>query len=93
MPLLTVMWAPLTVYSVRSVVSASVVGEARQTFMRLVLMPEIDEILSRLAECHQVSLRWLVTHLDVERAWPGTLSYGTLLASKAKCIYKRGGAR
>ena len=65
------------------------VGEARQTFMRLVLMPEIEEILSRLAERHQVSLRRFVTHLDVERAWPRTLSYGTLLASKASCIYKR----
>ena len=80
-------------YSVRSVVSASVLGKARQTFMRLVLMPEIDEILSRLAECHQVSLRWFVTHLDEERAWPGTLSYGTLPASKARCIYQRGESR
>ena len=56
-------------------------------------MPEIDEILSRLTELHKVALRWFVTHLGEERAWPGTLSYGTLLASKAKRIYKRGGAR
>ena len=53
-------------------------------------MPEIDEILSRLTERQQVSLRRFVTHLDEERAWPGTLSYGTLLASKSKCIYQRG---
>ena len=69
------------------------VGKARQTFMRLVLMPEIDETLSRLTERHQVSLRRFVTHLDEERAWPVTLSYGTLLASKASCIYQRGESR
>jgi hypothetical protein len=52
-------------------------------------MPEIDEILSRLTERHQVALRWFVTHLGEERAWTGTLSYGTLLASKASGIYRR----
>ena len=69
------------------------VGEARQTFMRLVFMPEIDEVLSGLTERHQVSLRGFVTHLDEERVWHGTLSYGTLLARKASCIYEGGESR
>ena len=56
-------------------------------------MPEIDEILSRLTERHHVSLRRFASHLHEERAWPGTLSYGTLLASKASCIYQRGESR
>ena len=61
--------------------------------MGLVLMPEIDEILSRLTERHQLALPWFFTHLGEERAWAGTLSYGTLLASKASGIYKRGESR
>ena len=56
-------------------------------------MPEIDEILSRLTERQQVSLRRFVAHLDVERAWPRILSYGALLASKARSIYQRGESR
>ena len=59
----------------------------------LVIMPEIDEILSRLTERQQVSLQRFVAHLDVERAWPRTLSYGVLLASKARSIYQRGESR
>ena len=56
-------------------------------------MPEIDEILSGLTERQEVSLRRLVTYWDEERAWTGTLSYGTLLASKASCIDQRGESR
>ena len=56
-------------------------------------MPEIEKILSGLTERQEVSLRRFVTHWDEERACTGTLSYGTLLASKAKCIYQRGESR
>ena len=58
--------------------------------MRLVLMLDINEILPELTERHQIALRWFVTHSGEERAWPGSLSDGTLLASKAKGIYKPG---
>ena len=53
-------------------------------------MPEIDEILSRLTERHHVSLQRFASHLHEERAWPGTLSYGTLLASKARNTLNKG---
>ena len=51
-------------------------------------MLDVEEALSRLAERHQVALRWFVAHADQERSWPGELSDGTLLATRAKGIYK-----
>ena len=51
-------------------------------------MPEIGESRSRLTKQHQVAIRWFVTCRDEEGAWPGTPSGGTLLASKAKGIYR-----
>ena len=53
-------------------------------------MLDIEETLSRLTEDHQSALRWFVAHRGQERSWPGALSDGTLLASRAKGIYKPG---
>ena len=53
-------------------------------------MLEIEETLSMLTERHQVALRWFATHAGRERSWPGSLADGTLLATKAKGIYKPG---
>ena len=51
-------------------------------------MLDIEETLSRLTERHRVALQWFATHAGQERSWPGSLADGTLLASKAKGIYK-----
>ena len=51
-------------------------------------MLDIEETLSRLTERHRVALQWFATHAAQERSWPGSLADGTLLASKAKGIYK-----
>ena len=51
-------------------------------------MLDVQEALSSLPERHQSALRWFVAHAGEERPWPGSLSDGTLLASKAKGIYK-----
>ena len=53
-------------------------------------MLEIEKTLSKVTERHQVALQWFATHACHERSWPGSLSDGTLLASKAKGIYKPG---
>ena len=53
-------------------------------------MLDIKKTLSRLTERHQEALRWFVAYKDQERSWPGSLPDGTLLASKAKGIYKPG---
>ena len=37
-----------------------------------------------------MALRWFAMHAGQETSWPGSLSDGTLLASKAKGIYKPG---
>ena len=51
-------------------------------------MLDIEEMLPKLTERHQAALRWFATHAGQERSWPGSLSDRTLLASKAKGIYK-----
>ena len=56
--------------------------------MRLVLMLNIDEVLSKVSDRHKLALLWFVAHRDEERSWPKSLPDGTLLASKAKGIYK-----
>ena len=53
-------------------------------------MLDIEETLSSLTERHQAALRWFVAHTGQETPWPGPLSDGTLLASRAKGIYKPG---
>ena len=51
-------------------------------------MLDIEETLSRLTERHRAALRWFATNAGEERPWPTSPSDGTLLASKAKGIYK-----
>lgn len=51
-------------------------------------MLELSGILQRLTERHQAALRWFMAHRGQERAWPSPLPDGTLLASRAKGIYK-----
>ena len=53
-------------------------------------MLDIEETLSGLTGGHQSALRWFVAHRGQERPWPGALEDGTLLASRAKGIYKPG---
>ena len=60
--------------------------------MGYMLMHEIDEVLSRLTERHQVALRWFVTHLGEERAWFRVLTDAALVASGTKSDYKDGGS-
>ena len=51
-------------------------------------MLDFEKTLSKVTEPHQVALQWFATHAGQERPWPGSLPDGTLLASKAKGIYK-----
>ena len=51
-------------------------------------MFDIEKTLSKVADRHQVALQWFATYAGQERPWPGTLSDGTFLASRAKGIYK-----
>ena len=51
-------------------------------------MIDIEQCLAMLSERHCRALRWFIDHAGQERPWPGQLSDGTLLASKAKGIYK-----
>ena len=53
-------------------------------------MLDFEKTLSKVTEPHQVALQWFATHAGQERPWPGSLPGGTLLASKAKGIYKLG---
>ena len=51
-------------------------------------MLSIEGSLSRLTEHHQAVLRWFARQAGQEGPWPWPLSDGTLLASRAKGIYK-----
>ena len=51
-------------------------------------MLNIEPNLSRLAEPHQGALRWFVNNAGQDRSWPDPLPDGTLLATRAKGIYK-----
>ena len=51
-------------------------------------MLNIEDSLSPLTEQHQAALRWFVTYRGRYHSWPASLSDGTLLATKAKGIYK-----
>lgn len=51
-------------------------------------MLELSAVLQRLPERHRSALYWFIAYQSQERAWPSPLPDGTLLASKAKGIYK-----
>ena len=51
-------------------------------------MPDLGNTLRRLPERHRAALRWFAARAGEEGPWPGSLPDGTLLASKAKGIYK-----
>lgn len=52
------------------------------------MMINLDSVLSKLPGPHRNALLWFYSHTGKETGWPGKLSDGTLLASKAKGIYK-----
>jgi hypothetical protein len=54
-------------------------------------MERLQDLLSRLTEQHQLALRWFVERAGTDVPWPKPISSpsgATLLASKAKGIYK-----
>ena len=51
-------------------------------------MLDIEATLSKLTEQHQASLRWFAANTGQEQSWPKRLADGTLLATRAKGIYK-----
>jgi putative restriction endonuclease len=51
-------------------------------------MLDIDSILNKLPERHRLALQWFADHAGTEQAWPAPLPDGTLLATRAKGIYK-----
>ncbi|MSQ13700.1 MAG: HNH endonuclease [Dehalococcoidia bacterium] len=51
-------------------------------------MANLAEVLEKLPIQHQNALRWFHAHVGTDQAWPTPLVDGTLLASKAKGIYK-----
>ena len=48
----------------------------------------IEDLLSRLPEQHRAALYWFEWHRGTVQPWPDKLADGTLLATKAKGIYK-----
>src|SRR5882762_8558367 len=50
--------------------------------------PRLIELLPDLPERHLAALRWFVGHAGEESSWPKPLPDGTLLAARAKGIYK-----
>lgn len=51
-------------------------------------MQHLDALLVRLAERHRAALEWFIARSGTDQPWPKPLLDGTLLASKAKGIYK-----
>ncbi len=51
-------------------------------------MRELTDILSHLPARHLSALQWFAEHAGAEHGWPEPLPGGTLLANKAKGIYK-----
>ena len=51
-------------------------------------MEQFDKLIARLPEKHRSALKWFAERAGSEQLWPETLLDGTLLASKAKGIYK-----
>ncbi len=55
--------------------------------------PEVEqlaELLTRIPERHRSALEWFRRNAGTEQPWPEPLADGTLLAGKAKGIYKPG---
>lgn len=51
-------------------------------------MREDLEQLARLPDRHQRALQWFIDRAGTEHPWPGPLPDGTILATRAKGIYK-----
>jgi putative restriction endonuclease len=51
-------------------------------------MEYLADLLTRLTEQHRAALGWFVENAGTEQPWPGPLPDGTLLATRAKGIYK-----
>ena len=51
-------------------------------------MLNFEKTLSRVTEPHRSALQRFAMHAGQDRPWPGPLANGTLLATKAKGIYK-----
>ena len=51
-------------------------------------MEELSGILTRLSDRHRTALLWFIERTGTDEAWPQPLPDGTLLASRAKGIYK-----
>ena len=51
-------------------------------------MAAIDDLLDRLPDHHREALLWFAQNAGTEVSWPDPLSGGTLLATRAKGIYK-----
>src|SRR6266566_4619259 len=48
----------------------------------------LAEVLARLDPRHRSALQWFVGHAETIQEWPDALEDGTLLAARAKGIYK-----
>ena len=53
-------------------------------------MEQLAELLARLLERHRSALGWFRKNAGTDQPWPEPLADGTLLAGKAKGIYKPG---
>jgi hypothetical protein len=51
-------------------------------------MEQLSQRLNGLPERHRAALQWFLDHAGTEQPWPQPLPDGTLLATKAKGIYK-----
>src|SRR5262249_47226629 len=51
-------------------------------------MVRLNELLERLSNRHRTALEWFIRHAETDQPWPKPLPDGTILASKAKGIYK-----
>jgi hypothetical protein len=49
---------------------------------------QLAELLTHIPERHRSALEWFRQNAGTERSWPEPLADGTLLAGKAKGIYK-----
>jgi hypothetical protein len=53
-------------------------------------MEQLHALLAALPERHQSALQWFVDRVGTEQNWPNPLPDGTILATRAKGIYKPG---
>lgn len=52
------------------------------------LVSRTEDVLCHLSERHRAALQWFVNTAGTEQSWPAPLCDGTLLATRAKGIYK-----